>query len=148
VTVPVRPLPGLSGRSVADWLTGRLTDVLPQGTAIIGSGKAYQADGSIIKSPDRLVILTRTGGPGLAYEGLFDGISFQARTRGAQGDPDDAEDIAGYVDSAFVDASTPFDMSGHHVTRISRLGGPPAFLLTDSAGRTHLTANYVILASR
>lgn len=140
-------MPGLSQKTVAAWLTGRMGDRVPEGT-IISAGEAYTATGQIIPAPDRLVIITRTGGPGLAYEGLFDGISFQARVRGAQRDPDDAEELAGLIDSAFIDASTPLDLGGHWVTRISRLGGSPAFLLTDPAGRTHLTANYVILASR
>lgn len=141
-------LPGLSGRNVADWLTAQLGGNLPADGQVISAGRAYLSDGGIVSKPNRLIIIARTGGPGLAYEGLFDGISFQARIRGAQGDPDDAETLADWVDKAFVDSLPPFDLAGHHVTRVSRLGSPPTFLLTDSAGRTHLTANYVILASR
>lgn len=142
------PLPGITGRTVASWLTDQLGDRLPADASVIGSGAAYTADGKLIASPNRLVVMTRTGGPGLAFEGIFDAVSFQARVRGAQNDGDDAENLALAVDSAFIDAKLPLDMGPNRVPRIDRIGGAPAYFTRDPAGRTHFTCNYLIFASR
>lgn len=142
------PLPGITGRTVADWLTTRLGDALPSATAIVSAGRAYTSDGKLISSPDRLIVLTRTGGPGLAFDGVFDGVTFQARVRGAPNDDDDAETLALLVDAAFIDQAVPVVMGSHTVSRIDRPGGGPAFLVRDSAGRAHYTGNYLLFATR
>jgi hypothetical protein len=146
VTLPT--LPGITGRTVAGWVTDRLADVLTPPPLVVGSGAAYLADGRLLAQPDRLVVMTRTGGPGLAFEGIFDAVSFQARVRGAQNDGDDAEQIALAVDSVFIDAKLPVDMGPNRVPRIDRIGGGPAYYTRDSAGRTHFTGNYLLFATR
>jgi hypothetical protein len=74
--------------------------------------------------PDRLVIVARTGGPGLALDAVFDVPSFQIRTRGAQNDPDDAETLADLVDRLYLDAAMPMTLDGRHVVYIRRVGSP------------------------
>lgn len=99
-------------------------------------------------APDRLVIVARTGGPGLAVEGAFDVVSFQVRFRGAQRDPDDAEALADLGDRLLVDAPMPALIDGHHVTVITRTGSPPTEDRRDPAGRLHLTGNYLVHLAR
>lgn len=142
------PLPGITGRTVASWLTERLDGFLPAGAAIVSAGKAYQSDGQLISPPDQLIVLTRTGGPGLMFEGIYDAVTFQARVRGPQNDDDAAEDLALLVDAGFIEQPLPVIMGTHTVARIDRPGGGPAFLMRDSASRAHYTGNYLIFASR
>lgn len=98
--------------------------------------------------PDRLVIVARTGGPGLAVEGAYDVVTFQLRFRGAQRDPDDAEHLADLGDRLLVDAPMPTLIDGRRVIAITRTGSPPTEDRRDSAGRLHLTCNYLVHLSR
>lgn len=117
--------------------------------------------------PDRLVILTKYGGPGAIEEDQFEVLAFQARCRGnkrpgkapgygpepttispdaGKSSYDDAENLAGLVDRVMLDAPRPARINGKHVRTVT--GGPPQFLLTDNAGRVHFTANYLLTAAR
>jgi hypothetical protein len=98
--------------------------------------------------PDRLVIVARTGGPGLALEGAFDVPTFQLRWRGGQNDPDDAEQLADLGDRLLLEAPMPTTIDGHHVTLIDRTGSPPTEFRRDTARRTHLTGNYFLRLAR
>lgn len=87
-----------------------------------------------------------TGGPGYLLEGALDVPTFQFRMKGAQGNPGEAftagEAFAKQVDDLmFVASNYPTTIGGRHVTKIGRIGGPPAFLLTRDR-QTHFTASY------
>lgn len=95
-----------------------------------------------------MLVVARTGGPGWALDGVYDDISFQIRARGAENNYDDAEDLALATDRAVTDASWPQTIGGWHAMVVQRVGGPPAFLVRDTARRTHFTCNYVLSIAR
>ena len=97
---------------------------------------------------DRLIVLTVTGGPGSSLERLFDTHAFQARCRGAQRNPQDAETLAGQVDDALLNATLPARVGGRHVPRIDRAGSPPAAFARDSAGRDSFVCSYLLTIAR
>lgn len=98
--------------------------------------------------PDRLVIVSRTGGPGLAREGAFDTPTYQIRWRGAQNDPDDAEALADMGDALLLEIPSPCFIAGRYIVKIDRTGSPPTELVRDQGRRTHLTASYAVQLSR
>lgn len=129
----------LTSADVATWLGTQLptVKVLPGG---------YSAQ--VPPTPDQLVIVSYTGGPGLAYEQTFDQLSFQTRVRGDQNDPGSAEALAWQVDAAFVDAVFPTTIAARYVLRMTRLSGTPRFLVRDSARRINLTSDYLVVVAR
>lgn len=142
MTTPLLRMVGTS--AFATWL----------GTLYTGAGETVKVVRSrgigeeLPSQPDRLVIVARTGGPGLALEGIADVPSFQVRFRGAQRDPDDAETLADLGDRLILEAALPAMISGRHVYSITRVGSPPTEDRRDSAGRTHLTCNYLLYLTR
>lgn len=146
---------------VARWL------ITPAADGGAGLRERIVAGPKLPTQPDRLVVLTKYGGPGPIEENQFEVLSFQARCRGGKRpgvapgygpDPDqisgdagatsydDAEGLAGAVDRAFLEAGIPAIVNGKYVREIR--GGPPQYLLTDPAGRVHFTANYLLIAAR
>lgn len=102
------------------------------------------------KMPDRLVILTPTGGPGFLWDGAADASSFQARVRGGQNDQDSAETLALALDTLILNASFPVLLpSGQVISHIHRAGGPPSPLAgdPDDADRWSYTCQYLCIAS-
>lgn len=111
-------------------------------------------DGHLPASPDELVVIAMTGGPGMTVDGVLDGVSFQVRSRGEQGGAGtDVWAMAWAIDGLLVPPpasapSSPCRVGSQFVSEISRVGGPPAFLLRDSARRAHYTGNYIFTVSR
>lgn len=110
-------------------------------------------DGKLPAGPDKVIVCTRTGGPGLSLEGLIDNVSFQLRSRGGQNDPNSAETLAWTVDEMLVPPplSPPLThgmVGSQYVVQVQRVGGPPSFLLLDSARRVHLTCDYIFSVAR
>jgi len=97
---------------------------------------------------DRLIVLTVTGGPGSSLERLFDTHSFQARCRGTQRNPADAETLAAQVDDALLNVVLPTRVGGRHVPRIDRAGSPPNAFARDSAGRDSFVCSYLLTIAR
>jgi hypothetical protein len=133
--------------ALVDWLTARYADhgETPDRLAVVRSRGIGE---ELPRSPDRMVIVARTGGPGLALEAAFDVPSYQLRFRGAQNDPDDAEALADLGDRILIDAAVPVLIGGRHVALITRTGSPPTEDRRDPARRTHLTCNYLLQLSR
>lgn len=105
----------------------------------------------ILPSPDRLVTITGTSGPGWMLEGAADASGFQARVRGGQNDPDDAEALAFALDALIFGASFPVtSASGQKIIQVRRLGGTPSPLSgsPDDGDRTEFTCLYVAFAGK
>lgn len=116
------------------WLESRVNDV-----SITFVPGFYVPD-----MPDRIVIITVTsGGPWAGEEMAIDRPSFQARSRGRQNDPADAEAVAWAVDDAIRLAALPASLPCGQLKAITRSGGPPTVLgPPDDADRTELTCGY------
>jgi hypothetical protein len=137
------PLPGqIDPQDVVAFLTQR------------GMKAKASYDGLLPASPDLLIVVAQTGGPGFAVEQAYDNVSFQLRSRGLQRDGGvSARDLAWQADFALVppplaDPVTPCMVGSQFVNLITRVGGPPAFLLRDSGGRSHYTCNYIFSVAR
>jgi hypothetical protein len=96
--------------------------------------------------PDRLVVITGSGGPGyLTEEATIDGSNFQVRLRGPAEDPLAAEDAASSLDTLLLRASFPVQIDGEWITTVSRVGSGPSPLPWDpSDQRVEFTSNYMI----
>jgi Bacteriophage minor capsid protein len=103
----------------------------------------------ILSSPDRLVTITPTPGPGYVWEAAADAGCFQARVRGPQNDQDGAESLAYLLDSLILGASFPAVISGHVISLVRRLGSTPSPLGPgpDSAQRYEYVTSYICIAS-
>jgi len=101
----------------------------------------------ILTSPDRLVTITATGGPGYTTEeGGTDAWSFQARLRGPSDDPLTAQMAAQMLDWTILTAPTPAWSYGVRVINCFRLGSPPTVLPLDPADRRfEYVADYIFV---
>ena len=99
--------------------------------------------------PDRIVVLTPTGGPGTSKELAFDRASVQVLVRGDQGPTtgSSAEELATTVDLALMTWPPPIRIGGRHVTHIAYVGGPPGFIRRDGR-RAWYGANYLFEIAR
>lgn len=87
-------------------------------------------------SPDRLLTLTPTSGPGWATdEGSLDTWGFQARLRGPDDDPLEPELKSQQLDAMILFAVTPVTIDGTLIANIQRTGSPPVPLPLDPADR-------------
>lgn len=98
--------------------------------------------------PDRVVLLTPSGGPGETRERIFELLIIQCRCRGNQNDPADAEALADQVDRAWMDPIYPLVIDGRHVVRVQHAGGAPAIIGRDDARRYESSASYVLDIAR
>lgn len=98
--------------------------------------------------PDRVVLLTPTGGPGGSKELVFEQASVQVRCRGNQNDPADAEALGDRVDRVLMGTIPPLVVGGRHVTSVQWLGGLPAVVGRDDARRYQTSASYVFEIAR
>lgn len=110
------------------------------------TGAPLYAGPYIPESPDRLVVLTATSGPGyLTDEGYPDAVSFQARVRGPSDDEPSAEMLAILLDQLILQLPTPVTIDGVSIGSIQRLGGSPVALPFDPNDlRYDFTCNYVL----
>lgn len=138
MTTPELPL--LSGE-IKDWLAARLPDE-----------KFFQGP-EAPKYPGRMVLVTPTQGAGLSMEFLFDQPGFQVHVIGPQSrdarvndSAAQAERLIFQVDRAILTAQYPLSIAEHHVTHAQRFGSGPSPLPTDSAGRAHFVATYLVQA--
>lgn len=97
--------------------------------------------------PDRIILVTLAGGPGLIYERAYDRQALTLRSRGLQRQPTDAEQLAGQVDDAILRAIPPMPVGSKHVNDIDRLS-PPRFASMDKAFRSEFTATYLLTFAR
>jgi Bacteriophage minor capsid protein len=95
------------------------------------------------QTPNTMVIISLTGGPGMDSEEVFDQASIQVRTIGPQQDYDGAEKLAQDIDRALVALDHSQSINGKWVLSVIRTGGAPALLLQDDGDRFHFTCNYV-----
>lgn len=105
------------------------------------------------KYPGSIVLVTPSQGGGLTMEMAFDQPSFQihvigpqSRDRRVNDAAEEAERLIYRVDRAILTAVWPQDIAGHHVTHAQRFGSGPSPLPTDSAGRAHFVATYLMEA--
>lgn len=98
--------------------------------------------------PDRLVIVTRSPGPGETMDGLFDRPAFICRTRGSIRDPGSAEMDAMTLDNGIRRASIPMLLGDSWVTSAIRLGGlGPIAGTPDNGLRYEWIGTYILTAS-
>lgn len=100
--------------------------------------------------PDRLAVFTRTGGAGLHLGDGFDRIVFQARVRGAAGDPSrstgaDSERMAWQLDAVLLGAQMP-TIGGVPTLGFVRTGSPPT-PEEDTGDRVIMSCNYGVSAA-
>lgn len=118
-------------QAIVDWLQTQRPDY------------EYTTGPKVPETPDRLVIITRTGGGPLMFDGAIDEPGFQVRVRGEQFDGNSAEDTAIDLDTLII-GSQMFDLpDGTPVLEIIRSGSTPEAVLVDDADRTTYTCNYV-----
>lgn len=108
----------------------------------VPAGITCEPGPSLPDVPGRFIVLTRYGGPGEELEGVMDGISWQVRIAGLQGDYDDAEAIADAIDVGLLSVQTA-NIGGVHVAGVQRVGGAPNPLLKDDAERTQFICSYI-----
>jgi hypothetical protein len=98
-------------------------------------------------SPDRLVIITGTGGPGfLTEETSIDGSNYQVRLRGAPNDPLAVEAAASQLDLMMVRAPFPAYVDGQVISVVNRIGSGPTALPWDATDeRVEFTSSYTIV---
>lgn len=118
-----------------------------------GFTTAVSYNGHLPPAPDPLVVIAPTGGPSFSVEQAFDNVSFQIRTRGKQSDDAGAWQLAWDVDYALIPPplaapAFPAMVGTQFVVKVSRVGGPPAFLLRDSGRRANYTGNYIFQVAR
>lgn len=127
----------ISTQDIADWLNAQDATI----NAIVGP--------FVPDMPDGLCVLTLVSGPGILLEGTIDGIAVQARVRGQQRNPTDAETRAYRVDNLIIEASKPGAIGSHWFTDTYRLGGTPTPVQNDLDGeRVNFTAAYVFEVGR
>jgi hypothetical protein len=97
--------------------------------------------------PDRIVVITGTGGPGLlTEEASIDGSNFQVRLRGPSEDPLAAETAADALDLLLIRGGYPQQVDGTFVAVVNRVGSGPTVLPFDpSDQRYEFTSNYTIV---
>lgn len=145
----------LTTADVADFLIANGVAV-PASSGNRSLPQAVSFDGTMPKTPDRVLVIAMTGGPGLSVEGLFDTVSFQIRTRGkaaiggrAAEAGLDAEQIAWSVDAFLLAVRGGVHVGSQFVNLIDRVGSPPTFLLREpGSGRVHMTGNYLFSVAR
>jgi len=105
-------------------------------------------EGDVPEMPDRVLVITMTGGPGESGERTRDNVAFQIRTRGKQGIPGDGGSFARDIDDVLLGAVPPLQMGTRRAIRILRFGGPPSYLLRDPGNRVHHVCNYLVEVTR
>lgn len=128
----------ISTDELGEWLRA---NGLPEDAAI-------STDGEIPPMPDRLVVLTRTGGAGTTRERTFDNDTFQVITRDGQRSSEAAEAFAGLVDDLLMGIVPPLAIGGKRVISIDQQGGGPGFLDRDEGLRVLYVCSYLFEVAR
>lgn len=112
------------------------------------SSKALVVPGRMPEMPNRVVGVTSLQGPGMAFDTLFDTVSFRIDCRGAENNLEDAENIANEVDDLILNAPDGFyiggEVTGVWCNNVGRTGGGPAMLrsLPDPRSRYEFVCTY------
>jgi hypothetical protein len=94
--------------------------------------------------PERVVVITGTGGPGYAIEGATDVATWQAYVRGPALDTGAAEDAAQRLDELVFHARLPAVIDGVRIIHADRAGSRPTPLPFSPDGmRAEVTCNYL-----
>jgi hypothetical protein len=131
----------LTTTTFADWLRPLIT-----------SG-ARVVPGRIPDMPNRVAGITKSPGPGLVMEGLFDVIGLTISCRGGENNITDAENIASEIDNILIGKhltirSENLMIGDVFVNGLGRVGGGPAQLsMPDSLSRWTFTCNYFAFVS-
>lgn len=130
----------LTTTMIANWLRPLITS------------EARVIPGRLPGMPNRVIGITKSPGPGLEMDGLFDVIGFVITCRGAENNLDDAENIAGEVDDILIGRhptiSTANFLIGSgansvFVNGFGRTGGEPTQMsMPDTEARWSFTCNY------
>ncbi len=136
-TAPLTSLEQLA----CDWITSLGWDASQETGYVLSPGT------EILDSPDQIVFIAGTGGPGyVTEEPAADAVSFQFRVRGPADDALAARLAADALDTLILSARFPAQVDGMVILNASRLGGRPSMLPLDPGDRRfELTANYVIV---
>lgn len=136
--------------TITDWLTGLGWDAADPLTD--AAGIPFYPGPYIQKTPDRIVTITKVGGPGLMLEGAADAIQFQARVRGMQSPIEfeaynDAEQVAAALDQVIFTAPFPVTVDGQTLVRCWRTGSSPVPLspAPDDADRYEFVTTYLLI---
>jgi hypothetical protein len=125
------------------------TDEIASWLQAHGITDKISTDGHVPTQPDRLHVVSKTGGPGEKRERSFDVISVQVLTRGKQRSPSDAEARAGAVDDVFLGVVPPLTIGTTRVISIMRSGGPPTFVTREpNSGRVTMACTYLLECAR
>jgi hypothetical protein len=116
---------------IEDWITSLGWDVTQE------TGYPVSHGPEIVTSPDRLLTITPTPGPGwITEEGALDTWGFQARLRGPANDPDTPQLMAERLDVLIMNASSqPVTVDGVQVKAVTRSGSTPSPLPLDPTDR-------------
>jgi hypothetical protein len=95
------------------------------------------------ENPDCTVVITPYGGAGTNTDDVMDARSWQFRVISEQEDYESGESVANAIDIAALSHFSS-DVGGVWVSDITRVGGSPAALMVDEAGRTHFVCNYSV----
>lgn len=93
--------------------------------------------------PNRYVVWSRYGGPGMELDGAMDAKSWQMRVVGKQDDYESAEEVADAIDIAML-SHVSSHVGGVWVSNVQRAGGAPAVQLVDDSDRTHFVCSYIV----
>jgi len=114
--------------------------------------------------PERLsnIVVTRGGGSSFMVEpdpsatlpgqprlqgGLYDRVLLSVRTVGLQMNYDDGQQFADDVDGLLL-ADSNVVIGSQQALYVTRAGGPPVHMMTDSARRAHFVCSYVVPVAR
>jgi hypothetical protein len=130
VTYP-QPLPTVGKTQVIeDWIISLGWDVTPETGFPVSHGP------EIIGSPDRLLTITPSPGPGwITEEAGLDTWGFQARLRGPSDDPDTPQLMSERLDVLILNAPRNVTVDGVLIKMVTRSGGTPTPLPLDPQER-------------
>jgi hypothetical protein len=130
VTYP-QPLPVVGKTQlIEDWIISLGWDV----TQELGYPVSHGPE--IITSPDRLLTITPSPGPGwVTEEGAVDCWGFQARLRGPSDDPDTPQLMAERLDVLIMNSPRNVTIDGVVVKMVTRAGATPTPLPLDPQER-------------
>lgn len=127
-----QPLPTVTkSQLIEDWLVSLGWDVTQE------TGYPVYHGPEIVSSPDRLLFITPTTGPGwVTEEGALDTWGFQARLRGPFDDPDTPQLMAERLDVLILNhGQDRATIDGVQIKNVTRSGGTPAPLPLDPEDR-------------
>jgi len=130
----------LTTKVFSDWLQAEIDDNLYNEKFKLFYGR--QPD-----MPDRCATITRFGPGKDRYEGAFEEIPFNIKTRGRSESLSDAENLALFLDK-LINYRQNIMIDTIYVTSIWVSNEPGQLAMTDRASRYEFSADYIALASK